>query len=93
MLVTRTAMRSDRSRSSRLSTKPLISTFHAGAASTGWAMTARLIAAVAKPAATNAIASAAGKANGRWRNRMAATTAAPVNAAAAHGAGSWLTLK
>ena len=48
MLSTRTVMRSERSRSSRVSTKPEMSTFHTAAGSTGCAMIARLIVAVAK---------------------------------------------
>jgi hypothetical protein len=51
MRSTRTTMRSERSRSSRISTKPAISTFQTGAESTGCAMIARLVVAVANPAA------------------------------------------
>ena len=45
---TRTTMRSERSRSSRTSTKPAISTFQAAACSTGWATSARLTVAVSE---------------------------------------------
>ena len=85
---TRTVMRSERSRSSRASTKPPISTFHTGADSTGWAMTARLIVAVANPAATAATPTVSGNAIGRCRTRIAAATVAASSMVAAQDAGS-----
>jgi len=89
----RTTMRSDRSRSSRNSTKPASSTFHTGAVSTGWAMISRLTVAVANPAAIAAIPSVAGNANGRCRHRITVATVAASSRAPAHGAGSLSTAK
>jgi len=89
----RTTIRSERSRSSRTSTKPANSTFHTGAARTGWAMISRLMLAAANPAATAAMPTVAGSANGRWRHTIAAATVAPSSSAAAHGAGSRSTAK
>ena len=88
MLWTRTTMRSERSRSSRTSTNPVISTFQAAACRTGWAMTTRLTVAVAKPAAIVAKASINGKATGRRRARMDPTTVAASTASAAQSSGS-----
>ena len=93
MRSTRTTTRSERSRSSRTSTKPAISTFHTGADSTEWAMTARLMVAVANPAAAAASPSSNGNATGRRRARIATVVAATNSAPAAHGAGSWSAVK
>ena len=85
---TRTTMRSERSRSSRTSTKPATSTFQAAACSTGCAIMARLAVAVRKPAAAAAIASASGKAIGPVAGQeRTPTTAATNSAAAAHSCG------
>ena len=84
----RTTMRSERSRSSRISTKPAISTFQTGADSTGCAMIARLMVAVANPAARAAAPNAKGNAKGRRRARTVAAAVAASRRPAAHGAGS-----
>ena len=77
---TRTTMRSERSRSSRTSTKPAISTFQAADCNTGCAMIARLTVAVANPAAAAASASAIGKATGRCRASTATAHGATASA-------------
>jgi hypothetical protein len=88
MRSTRTTMRSERSRSSRTSTNPAMSTFHNAAESTGWAIMTRFAVAVANPAARAAAPIAKGNANGRCRDRTVAATAAASRRPAAHGVGS-----
>lgn len=67
-------MRSERSRSSRASTKPAISAFQAAVCSTGCAIRARFAVAARKPADAAATASASGKATARLRARTAPAT-------------------
>jgi hypothetical protein len=56
-------------------------------------MISRLMLAVANPAATAAMPTVAGRANGRWRHKIAAATVAASSSAAAQGAGSCSTAK
>ena len=88
MACTRMTMRSLRSRSSRVSTKPDKVTLKAGAARIGWAMRAVFQAASVKPNAIAAAATATGNASGRARAAMHNDIAAAVSVMPAHRNGS-----
>ncbi|MEH2590119.1 hypothetical protein V1273_003958 [Bradyrhizobium sp. AZCC 1721] len=87
MVTTRRTKRSVRSRMSRVSTKPVSDTENIGRASTPCAIRAVFQVATAKPAATAAIITAAGK-NFCRRNSTATAHSAIATMAATDSAGS-----